>query len=452
MCIRDRPRQLPKIDPCMRLSGSEAYNHTKEKNFLMVGERTNVAGSPRFSKLIKSNNLDDATRIARQQVENGANVIDVCMDEGLIDGVEMMGKFLRLLASEPEISKVPIMVDSSKWEVIEEGLKSIQGKGIVNSISLKEGEAVFKKHAETIMKYGAAVVVMAFDESGQAASYEDKIRICERAYKILVNEVGFNPQDIIFDPNILTIATGMEEHNNYAVDFIKATKWIKENLPGAKVSGGVSNISFSFRGNNVVREAMHSSFLYHAISAGMDMGIVNAGMLEVYENIPQELLLKVEDVIFNKSPDATEQLIEYAEKFKGTSSKKTENNLQWRENSVEERLKYSLLKGITDHIEKDTEEARVQYGKPISVIEGPLMDGMQIVGDLFGEGKMFLPQVVKSARVMKKSVAYLEPFMDQEKKHSDCAGKIVMATVKGDVHDIGKNIVGVVLALSLIHI
>ena len=343
---KHKPRQLPKIDPCMRLSGSEAYNHTEEKNFLMIGERTNVAGSPRFSKLIKSNNLDDATRIARQQVENGANVIDVCMDEGLIDGVEMMGKFLRLLASEPEISKVPIMVDSSKWEVIEEGLKSIQGKGIVNSISLKEGESVFKKHAETIMKYGAAVVVMAFDEKGQAASYEDKIRICERAYKILVDEVGFNPEDIIFDPNILTIATGMEEHNNYAVDFIRATKWIKENLPGAKVSGGVSNISFSFRGNNVVREAMHSSFLYHAIEAGMDMGIVNAGMLEVYENIPQELLLKVEDVIFNKSPDATEQLIEYAEKFKGTSSKKTENNLQWRENSVEERLKYSLsLKG-----------------------------------------------------------------------------------------------------------
>ena len=445
---KHKPRQLPKIDPCLRLSGSEAYNHTEEKNFLMIGERTNVAGSPRFSKLIKSNNLDDATRIARQQVENGANVIDVCMDEGLIDGVEMMGKFLRLLASEPEISKVPIMVDSSKWEVIEEGLKSIQGKGIVNSISLKEGEAVFKKHAETIMKYGAAVVVMAFDEKGQAASYEDKIRICERAYKILVDEVGFNPEDIIFDPNILTIATGMEEHNNYAVDFIRATKWIKENLPGAKVSGGVSNISFSFRGNNVVREAMHSSFLYHAIEAGMDMGIVNAGMLEVYENIPKELLLKVEDVIFNKSPDATEQLIEYAEKFKGTSSKKTENNLQWRENSVEERLKYSLLKGITDHIEKDTEEARVQYGKPISVIEGPLMDGMQIVGDLFGEGKMFLPQVVKSARVMKKSVAYLEPFMEQEKKHSDCAGKIVMATVKGDVHDIGKNIVGVVLACN----
>lgn len=445
---KHEPRQLPKIDPCMRLSGSEAYNHTEEKNFLMIGERTNVAGSPRFSKLIKSNNLDDATRIARQQVDNGANVIDICMDEGLIDGVEMMGKFLRLLASEPEISKVPIMVDSSKWEVIEEGLKSIQGKGIVNSISLKEGEAVFKKHAETIMKYGAAVVVMAFDEKGQAASYEDKIRICERAYKILVDEVGFNPEDIIFDPNILTIATGMEEHNNYAVDFIRATKWIKENLPGAKVSGGVSNISFSFRGNNVVREAMHSSFLYHAIEAGMDMGIVNAGMLEVYENIPQELLLKVEDVIFNKSPDATEQLIDYAEKFKGTSSKKTENNLQWRENSVEERLKYSLLKGITDHIEKDTEEARVQYGKPISVIEGPLMDGMQIVGDLFGEGKMFLPQVVKSARVMKKSVAYLEPFMEKEKKHSDCAGKIVMATVKGDVHDIGKNIVGVVLACN----
>ena len=442
------PRRIPKIDPCMRLSGSEAYNHTKEKNFLMVGERTNVAGSPRFSKLIKANKLDEATRIARQQVENGANVIDVCMDEGLIDGVEMMGSFLRLIASEPEISKVPIMIDSSKWEVIKEGLKSIQGKPIVNSISLKEGEATFIEQAREIMKFGAAVVVMAFDEEGQAASYEDKIRICERAYRILVKEVGFNPEDIIFDPNILTIATGMEEHNNYALDFIKATKWIKENLPGAKVSGGVSNISFSFRGNNVVREAMHSSFLYHAIEAGMDMGIVNAGMLEVYENIPQELLVKVEDVIFNRNSQATDGLISYAEQFKGASGKKTESNLEWRNESLEERLKYSLLKGITDYIEKDTEEARIQYGKPIKVIEGPLMDGMQIVGDLFGEGKMFLPQVVKSARVMKKSVAYLEPYMEKEKKHSDSAGKIVMATVKGDVHDIGKNIVGVVLACN----
>ena len=376
---KHEPRQLPKIDPCMRLSGSEAYNHTKEKNFLMVGERTNVAGSPRFSKLIKSNNLDDATRIARQQVENGANVIDVCMDEGLIDGVEMMGKFLRLLASEPEISKVPIMIDSSKWEVIEEGLKSIQGKAIVNSISLKEGEAVFKKHAETIMKYGAAVVVMAFDEKGQAASYEDKIRICERAYKILVNEVGFNPQDIIFDPNILTIATGMEEHNNYAVDFIKATRWIKENLPGAKVSGGVSNISFGFRGNNIVREAMHSAFLYHAIDAGMDMGIVNAGMLEVYEEIPKDLLNKVEDVLLNRDSEATESLIQFAEQFKGEKGKQKELDLSWRDSSVEERLEYSLLKGITEYIDEDTEEARNKYGKPIKVIEGPMMDGMQIV-------------------------------------------------------------------------
>ena len=445
---KHEPRKLPKIDPCMRLSGSEAYNHTPEKNFLMVGERTNVAGSPRFAKLIKSNNLDDATKVARQQVENGANVIDVCMDEGLIDGVQMMGKFLRLLAAEPEISKVPIMIDSSKWEVIEEGLKSIQGKPIVNSISLKEGEEVFKKQARTIMSYGAAVVVMAFDEKGQASTYEDKIRICERAYQILVNDVGFNPQDIIFDPNILTIATGMDEHNNYAVDFINATKWIKENLPGAKVSGGVSNISFSFRGNNVVREAMHSSFLYHAIEAGMDMGIVNAGMLEVYENIPDELLEKVEDVIFNRSTEGTEELISYAEQFKGASGKKTELNLKWREDSVESRLEYALLKGITDYIEDDTEESRLKYGKPIKVIEGPLMDGMQIVGDLFGEGKMFLPQVVKSARVMKKSVAYLEPFMEDEKDESDSAGKIVMATVKGDVHDIGKNIVGVVLACN----
>ena len=445
---KHEPRKLPEIDTCMRLSGSEAYNHTEEKNFLMVGERTNVAGSPRFAKLIKSNNLDDATRVARQQVENGANVIDVCMDEGLIDGVQMMGKFLRLLAAEPEISRVPIMIDSSKWEVIEEGLKSIQGKPIVNSISLKEGEEVFKKQARTIMNYGAAVVVMAFDEKGQASTYEDKIRICERAYRILVNDVGFNPQDIIFDPNILTIATGMDEHNNYAVDFIRATKWIKENLPGAKVSGGVSNISFSFRGNNIVREAMHSSFLYHAIKAGMDMGIVNAGMLEVYENIPDELLEKVEDVIFNRNSEGTEALISYAEQFKGASGKKTELNLKWREDSVENRLGYALLKGITDYIEEDTEESRLKYGKPIKVIEGPLMDGMQIVGDLFGEGKMFLPQVVKSARVMKKSVAYLEPFMEEEKDESDSAGKIVMATVKGDVHDIGKNIVGVVLACN----
>ena len=439
------PRELPKIEPVMRLSGSEAYNHTSEKNFLMIGERTNVAGSPKFAKLIKEERLEEAVNVARQQVENGANVIDICMDEGLIDGVELMGRFLRLLASEPDISKVPVMIDSSKWEVIEEGLKSLQGKCIVNSISLKEGETEFRNKARTIMQYGAAVVVMAFNEEGQAADYEDKISICERAYRILVDEMGFDPQDIIFDPNILTVATGMEEHNHYAVDFIKATRWIKENLPGAKVSGGVSNISFGFRGNNIVREAMHSAFLYHAIDAGMDMGIVNAGMLEVYEEIPKDLLRKVEDVLMNSDSEATESLINYAEQFKGAKGKQNEADLSWRDSSVAERLGYSLLKGITEYIDADTEEARIKYGKPIKVIEGPMMDGMKIVGDLFGEGKMFLPQVVKSARVMKKAVAYLEPFMNEEKGTARSAGKVLMATVKGDVHDIGKNIVSVVL-------
>lgn len=442
------PRALPTIDPVMRLSGSDAYNHTKDKNFLMIGERTNVAGSPRFAKMIKEGRLEDAVSVARQQVENGANVIDICMDEGLIDGVEMMSKFLSLIAAEPDVTKVPIMVDSSKWEVIEAGLKCLQGKGIVNSISLKEGEEKFREHAAKVMKYGAAVVVMAFDENGQAATYDEKIRICERAYRILVDEVGFNPEDIIFDPNILTVATGMEEHNNYAVDFIEATRWIKKNLPGAKVSGGVSNISFGFRGNNPVREAMHSAFLFHAIEAGMDMGIVNAGMLEVYEEIPKELLEKVEDVILNRNPEATETLVDYAEQFKGKAGKKKEVDLSWREAPVEKRLEHALLRGITDFIDEDTEEARAKYGKPLKVIEGPLMDGMGIVGDLFGAGKMFLPQVVKSARVMKKSVAYLEPFMEDEKEEGSSAGKVVMATVKGDVHDIGKNIVGVVLACN----
>jgi 5-methyltetrahydrofolate--homocysteine methyltransferase len=442
------PRKLPKVESVMRLSGSEAYNHSSEKNFLMIGERTNVAGSPRFAKLIKEGMFEEAVNIARQQVENGANVIDICMDEGLIDGVEMMGRFLRLLGSEPDISKVPVMIDSSKWEVIEEGLKSLQGKCIVNSISLKEGELEFINKARTIMQYGAAVVVMAFNEDGQAADYEDKIGVCERAYRILIDEVGFDPQDIIFDPNILTVATGMMEHNHYAVDFIKATQWIKENLSGAKVSGGVSNISFGFRGNNIVREAMHSAFLYHAIDAGMDMGIVNAGMLEVYEEIPADLLNKVEDVLLNRNSEATESLIKYAEKFKGEKGKQNETDLSWRDSSVEERLQYSLLKGITEYIEADTEEARNKYGKPIKVIEGPMMDGMEVVGDLFGEGKMFLPQVVKSARVMKKAVAYLEPFMNDEKGSARSAGKVLMATVKGDVHDIGKNIVGVVLACN----
>ena len=422
----------------------------------MIGERTNVAGSPKFAKLIKEGKYEQAVSIARQQVENGANVLDVCMDEGMIDGVTAMTRFLQVLASEPEVAKVPIMADSSKWEVIEAGLKCLQGKGIVNSISLKEGEEKFREHAATILKYGAATVVMAFDEQGQAASYDDKIRICERAYRILVDEVGFPPEDTIFDPNILTVATGMEEHNNYAVDYINATRWIKANLPYAKVSGGVSNISFSFRGNNTVREAIHSAFLYHAIAAGMDMGIVNAGMLEVYEEIESELRVMVEDVLLNRRPDATERLVEYGETLKGagkaTSEKKAE---EWRSGTVEERLAHALVKGIDTHIEADAEEARVKLGRPLAVIEGPLMAGMGIVGDLFGAGKMFLPQVVKSARVMKKAVAHLTPYMEAEKEARAAAGeivksqgKIILATVKGDVHDIGKNIVGVVLACN----
>ena len=410
------PRHVPKVEPIMRLSGSQPFSLTSNSNYLMIGERTNVAGSPKFAKLIKEDKLEEAVAIARQQVENGANVIDVCMDEGLIDGVLMMTKFLILLQTEPEVAKVPIMVDSSKWEVIEAGLKCLQGKGIVNSISLKEGEELFKQRAEVIRRYGAATVVMAFDEQGQAATYEDKIRICERAYRILVDQVGFPPEDIIFDPNILTVATGMEEHNNYALDFINATRWIKQNLPGAKVSGGVSNISFSFRGNNKVREAMHSAFLFHAIKAGMDMGIVNAGMLEVYEDIPKEMLEKVEDVLLNRRADATEILVDYAEQFKGQGgAKKIEADLSWREVSVEKRLEHALLRGITDFIIPDTEEALKKYVVPLKVIEGPLMDGMAVVGDLFGEGKMFLPQVVKSARVMKQSVAVLMPYMEAEK-------------------------------------
>jgi 5-methyltetrahydrofolate--homocysteine methyltransferase len=410
------PRQVPHPETIMRLSGSQPYNHTKEANYLMIGERTNVAGSPKFATLIKEGHFEEAVIIARQQVENGANVIDICMDEGLIDGVPTMTKFLNLLQTEPEVAKVPFMVDSSKWEIIEAGLKMLQGKGIANSISLKEGEEAFKERASAIKRYGAATVVMAFDEIGQAATYDDRIRICERAYRILVDQVGFPPEDIIFDPNILTVATGMEEHNNYAVDFINATRWIKENLPGAKVSGGVSNISFSFRGNNKVREAMHSVFLYHAIKAGMDMGIVNAGMLEVYEDIPKDLLEKVEDVILNRRPDATEILVDFAEQFKGQGGgKKIEADLAWRDAPVEKRLEHALLRGITDFINTDTQEALNKLGKPLLVIEGPLMDGMSVVGDLFGAGKMFLPQVVKSARVMKQSVAYLQPFMEAEK-------------------------------------
>ena len=422
----------------------------------MIGERTNVAGSPKFAKFVKEGKYEEAVSIARQQVENGANVLDVCMDEGMIDGVPAMTRFLQVLASEPEVAKVPIMVDSSKWEVIEAGLKCLQGKGIVNSISLKEGEETFRQRAASILKYGAAAVVMAFDEQGQAASYDDKIRICRRAYRILVDEVGFPPEDIIFDPNILTVATGMEEHNNYAVDYLNATRWIKGNLPCAKVSGGVSNISFSFRGNNVVREAIHSAFLYHAITAGMDMGIVNAGMLEVYEEIEPELKVMVEDVLLNRRPDATERLVEYGENLKGAGKAATERKTEeWRNGTVEDRIAHALVKGIDTYIEADAEEARVKFGRPLAVIEGPLMAGMGIVGDLFGAGKMFLPQVVKSARVMKKAVAHLTPYMEAEKEARAAAGevvraqgKIILATVKGDVHDIGKNIVGVVLACN----
>jgi len=439
----------------LRLSGSQPFTQ-QQGVYIMLGERTNVAGSPKFAKLIKEGKYEEAVSVARQQIENGANVIDICMDEGMIDGVAAMTRYLQLLASEPEVAKVPFMVDSSKWEVIEAGLKCLQGKGIVNSISLKEGEEKFRQNAAKVLKYGAAVVVMAFDEKGQAATYDEKIRICERAYRILVDEVGFPPEDIIFDPNILTVATGMEEHNNYAVDFINATRWIKANLPHAKVSGGVSNISFSFRGNNKVREAMHSAFLYHAIAAGMDMGIVNAGMLEVYEEIEPELKVLVEDVLLNRRPDATERLVEHGESLKGVGKVVNEKLAEeWRNGTVEERLSHALVRGIDTYIEVDAEEARVKLGRPLLVIEGPLMSGMSVVGDLFGSGKMFLPQVVKSARVMKKAVAHLTPFMEAEKALLEAAGqvvkaqgKIVLATVKGDVHDIGKNIVGVVLACN----
>ncbi|HEY8966173.1 MAG TPA: homocysteine S-methyltransferase family protein, partial [Candidatus Methylacidiphilales bacterium] len=443
----------------LQLSGSLPFTQ-QFGTFLMIGERTNVAGSPKFAKLVKAGNYEEAVSVARQQVDNGANVIDICMDDGLIDGVAAMTRFLQLISSEPEIAKVPFMVDSSKWEVIEAGLKCLQGKGIVNSISLKEGETKFLDQARTILRYGAAVVVMAFDENGQAASYAEKIRICERAYRLLVDTVGFPPEDIIFDPNILTVGTGIEEHNNYAVDFIEATRWIKAHLPHAKVSGGVSNISFAFRGNNVVREAMHAAFLYHAIKAGMDMGIVNPSMLEVYEEVDKVLLEHVEDVLLNRRPDATERLVELGEKLKASGGVKDQKAdiavlEAWRQGTIEERLSHALVKGIDAWIDEDTEEARKKYGKPLLIIEGPLMDGMRVVGDLFGAGKMFLPQVVKSARVMKKAVAYLQPFMEAEKAAlvasggtARAQGKIVMATVKGDVHDIGKNIVGVVLACN----
>ena len=441
------PRVKLKRKQAMRLSGLEAVTISKESNFANIGERTNVMGSIKFKRLIKEDDFEEALSVALDQVDGGAQAIDVNMDDGMLDGKECMVHFLNLIASDPDISRVPIMVDSSKWEIIEEGLKCVQGKGIVNSISLKEGEKVFISQAKKILRYGAAVVVMAFDEQGQAVDYADKIRICERAYNILTKKVGFPAEDIIFDPNILTVATGIEEHNNYAVDFFQATKWIKENLPHAKVSGGVSNVSFSFRGNNIVREAMHSSFLYHAINNGLDMGIVNAGMIEVYADIPEKLLIAVEDVLLNKDKNATERLLEMAESIKGKGKERVED-LSWRETSVEERLSHALIKGIVSYIDKDVEEARLKLDQPIDVIEGPLMDGMGIVGDLFGSGKMFLPQVVKSARVMKKAVAILTPYIEKSKGKASSAGKILLATVKGDVHDIGKNIVGVVLGCN----
>lgn len=445
------PRTIPTLTQATRLSGLEALNFAEDSPFLMVGERTNVTGSPRFSKLIKEDDFDTALSVAKQQVENGANIIDINFDEALLDGEACMRRFLNLVGSEPDISRVPIMIDSSKFTVIEEGLKCIQGKGIVNSISLKEGEQKFLEQAEKVKRYGASAVVMAFDEKGQAATKEDKVRICERAYKLLTEKVGMDPNDIIFDPNVLTVATGIEEHNNYAVDFIEALREIKKVCPGAKTSGGISNVSFSFRGNNVVREAMHSAFLYHAIKAGLDMAIVNAGMLEVYENIDKELLRKVEDVLLNRNPEATEALVNYAEQVRGTEKTKEKDKEKWREGTVDERLSHALVKGIVDYIDEDTEEARQKHDKSLDVIEGPLMSGMKVVGKLFGEGKMFLPQVVKSARVMKKAVAYLEPYMEAEKARSgggQVKGKFVIATVKGDVHDIGKNIVGVVLGCN----
>ncbi len=442
-------------DHTLRLSGLEPFNVTEGTLFINVGERTNVTGSKAFARMILNGQFDEALAVARQQVENGAQVIDVNMDEAMLDSKAAMVRFMNLIASEPDIARVPIMIDSSKWDVIEAGLQCVQGKAIVNSISLKEGKEQFVHHAKLIRRYGAASVVMAFDEQGQADTFTRKTEICKRSYDILVNEVGFPPEDIIFDPNIFAVATGIEEHNNYAVDFIEATRWIKQNLPYAKISGGVSNVSFSFRGNDPVREAIHTVFLYHAIQAGMDMGIVNAGQLGVYADLDAELRERVEDVVLNRRDDATDRLLEIADKFK-TGAAKKEENLEWRNQSVEKRLAHALVHGITNFIVEDTEEARVKImgagGRPINVIEGPLMDGMNVVGDLFGQGKMFLPQVVKSARVMKQAVAHLIPFIEEEKRllaesgaDVRAKGKIVIATVKGDVHDIGKNIVSVVL-------
>jgi 5-methyltetrahydrofolate--homocysteine methyltransferase len=466
------PRALPRVEPHLRLSGLEALTIPSRgatvtdgagapedpatlsaaQSLVMVGERTNVAGSPKFAQLIKAGDFEAAVRIARQQVENGAQVIDVCMDEGMLDGEAAMSRFLQLIAAEPDIARVPVMVDSSKWPVLEAGLQCLQGKGLVNSISLKEGEARFLEQARFVRRYGAAMVVMAFDERGQADTFERRVEVCTRAYRLLTEEAGVPAEDILFDPNVLTVATGIEEHANYALDFLRATQWIKAHLPGAKVSGGISNVSFSFRGNNPVREAMHSAFLYHAVRAGLDLAIVNAGMLAVYEEIPLTLRERVEDVLLNRRPDATERLVALGENLKRPSSAAPSapaEDLAWRHGTVEQRIEHALVKGIADFVEVDAEEARVQYGRPLAVIEGPLMAGMNIVGDLFGAGKMFLPQVVKSARVMKKAVAYLHPFMEAEKQAgARRAGRVLLATVKGDVHDIGKNIVGVVLACN----
>jgi 5-methyltetrahydrofolate--homocysteine methyltransferase len=446
-----KPRQRPIKHHELQLSGLEPLHVNSTTGFINIGERTNVTGSKKFARLIKEGNYDEALSIARQQVENGAQVIDINVDEGMLDSEQVMKEFLNLIASEPEISRVPVMIDSSKWSVIENGLQCVQGKSIVNSISLKEGEKLFKERAHKVLQYGAATVVMAFDEQGQADSYERRIAICKRAYDILTREVGFPPEDIIFDPNVLTVATGIEEHNNYAVDFIQTVRWIKENLPYAKISGGISNVSFSFRGNEPVREAMHAAFLYHAIRSGLNMGIVNAGQLAIYEDIEPELLVRVEDVLLNRRPDATERLVSFAETFSDGSEKTEAKAAEWRSAPVEERLRHALIKGIVEYIEEDTEEARQLYPSPLQVIEGPLMNGMNAIGDLFAEGKMFLPQVVKSARVMKRSVAYLLPFIEEEKalnKDTRAAAKVLLATVKGDVHDIGKNIVAVVLACN----
>ena len=447
------PHNPNAIKPLTRLSGSLPLTLREDANFLMVGERTNVTGSRKFARLVREGKMEEAVEVARDQVQGGAAVIDINMDDALLDGVEAMTTYLRLIAGESDISAVPVMIDSSRWEVIEAGLKAVQGKAIVNSISLKEGEEEFLHRARLVRRYGAAAVVMAFDETGQAVETDDKIRVCKRAYDLLVQEVGFPPEDIIFDPNILTIATGMEEHDNYAINFFEATKEIKKACPGAKISGGVSNVSFSFRGNDTVREAINAAFLYHAINAGLDMGIVNAGQLEIYEEIPKDLLVHVEDVLLNRRPDATDRLLDFAETVKSKKKKGTTEDLTWREGSVEERLSHALVKGIDKYVVQDTEEARLKYDKCLSIIEGPMMDGMGVVGDLFGSGKMFLPQVVKSARVMKKAVAHLLPYMEQEKIDAGVSldsnrGKVLLATVKGDVHDIGKNIVGVVLGCN----